>query len=93
MNLWGQHAACSSISPRIWSAIEESVEDAQAAFSGRTKRNRAYHIANPALIICHTCPVLTACAEWAGGSKYSGIAGGRVYNNGVVLTPPKNGGK
>lgn len=91
MNLWGQHAACSSISPKIWGAIEDSVEDAQLAYQGRTKRNRAYHIATPALTICQTCPVVRDCDKWASESRYSGIAGGRVYNNGVALTPPKAG--
>lgn len=89
MNLWRDRAACREIAPRIWGAMERSIEDVLGGYLGRTRRKKAYNAATPALTICYACPVRQVCEEWAQQDKYSGIAGGWVLTNGKILTPPK----
>lgn len=89
MNLWRDNAACREIAPRIWGAIERSIEEVLASYAGRTRRKKAYSTAVSALIICADCPVRQTCQDWGQSDKYTGIAGGRVMTNGNILTPPK----
>lgn len=89
MNFWRDDAACREIAPRIWGAIERSIEEVLGTYTGRTRRRKAYNAANPALTICHSCPVRLMCAQWAEDDKYTGIAGGYVLTRGKTLTPPK----
>lgn len=89
VSLWRDLAACQGVDPKIWAAIERSVEDTLAAYVGRHRRRKAYSLGIVGLNVCASCPVRQQCLDWAKEDKYTGIAGGWVVKGGSPLTPPR----
>lgn len=52
--------------------------DEQALFDAELQR--------VALRVCEECPVTQVCGEWAARDRFTGVAGGRVFWLGRVLT-------
>jgi len=64
----------------LWNVQEASHESASSQFA-------AAHHAAPLLEICVSCPVINRCRRWASVDKYTGIAAGAAWVNGVVRPP------
>jgi hypothetical protein len=57
--------------------------NAQEAVHGAAETQAAARVAAwPLVEVCHGCPVVQLCAEWASVDRYTGIAAGAAWVNG-----------
>lgn len=51
-------------------------------WAAATGPQAAYEAAEPLLLVCGGCPIVTECEIWAGMDKYTGIAAASAWSNG-----------
>lgn len=67
-------------SSTTWTQAEQRHQDA-------TTHEQAQSAADQVLHLCHDCPVVATCTQWAQADRYSGLAAGMAWVDGQPHQP------
>lgn len=82
-----QALACALIDESLCSRDLIGWGRAEAAHSSADSAVSAAEVSREPMKLCEACPVREACFSWAEGDRYTGLAGGVAWTNGVAFLP------